>query len=155
MRFRRLAQYEYLITSRKRLAFLRKQQRERERYPLFAEEISASQTPVDVEMRERKAVLDAQHTRDRAQRAMKWRQARSALFEYPAEERRELLAYWRRCGWPGEPCYLLSMLHMHATGRLDMHPRVVRETEACRHAVREVIARIASCQQAAIAPVAG
>ena len=142
MRFSRMDRYEFRDTYRKRLAFLRKQQQERDSYPLFADQIAAQQTHVDVEMTERKQILDTQHSKDRALRARKWREARAALAQYPDSERRELLAYWRRCKWPGDPSYLLTMLHMHANGRLDMNPPFVRETEACRQAVRSTIARI-------------
>lgn len=140
MRFDRFGQYEYQDTRRKRAAFLRKQIKEQQSYPLFAEQIAAEQISVDQEMAERKAGWSKRFAEDRTQRAQKWREGRARLAMHP--ERAELLAYWQRCGWPGDPTYLLSMLHMYENNRLDLNPPTIRETEANREAVRAVIKRI-------------
>lgn len=140
MRFDRFGQYEYQDTHRKRAAFLRKQVKEQQRYPLFAEQIAAEQIGVDQEMAQRTANWSKRFAEDRARRAMKWREARAKLAQHP--DRAELAAYWQRCRWPGDPTYLLSMLHMYDNGRLDLNPSVFRQTEEHRRAVRETIARI-------------
>ncbi len=144
MRFSRAGFHEFRDTYRKRLAFLRKQLRERESYPLFADQIAAEQIDVDAEMAERRAIWNKENTAQRAARAMAWRKARAKLAAYPHPERRELLAYWQRCSLPGDPEYLLSVIHSHVHGRLDMSPPVVHATEENRKAVAEVIARIAA-----------
>lgn len=140
MRFDRFGQYEYQDTRRKRVAFLRKQVKEQERYPLFAEQIAAEQIDVDQEMAQRKAGWSKRFAEDRAQRAQKWRLGRAKLAQHASRD--ELLAYWQRCHWPGDPSYLLSMLHMYDDGRLDLNPPVFRQTETHREAVRATVARI-------------
>jgi len=140
MRFDRFGQYEFQDTRRKRAAFLRKQLKEQQRYPLFAEQIAAEQIDVDQEMVQRKAGWSKRFAEDRAQRAQKWRVGRAKLSQHAA--RVELLAYWQRCSWPGDPTYLLSMLQMYDGGRLDLNPPVLRQTEAQRVAVRATITRI-------------
>jgi hypothetical protein len=45
---------------------------------------------------------------------------RKWLAAYPEPIRTALKAYWQGCKWPADPTYLLSMLHMHDTNRLDL-----------------------------------
>lgn len=142
MRFSRTGFHEFRDTYRKRLAFVRKQLKERQSYPLFADQIAAEQIDVDTEMAERRAIWNKDLAHQRAQRASAWRKARAKLAAYPHGERRELLAYWQRCALPCDPEYLLSMIHSHANARLDMNPSVVRQTEEHRKAVAETIKRI-------------
>lgn len=142
MRFNKMSKYEFNDTQRKRMAYARKQKKEQERYPLFADEIAAQQIDVDTEMAQRKTRWSKQEVNDRARRSFDWRRARAKLAGYPIPERVQLRAYWQRCGWPGDPTYLLSMLHMYENHRLDMNPPTVRETEENRVAVKAVIARI-------------
>ena len=142
MRFDKTGHYEFRDTDRKRQAFARKQKREQERYPLFAEEIAEGQHDVDTEMTERRKHWDRHQVSDRARRAYDWKRARAKLAAYPEGVRRELLAYWQRCQWPGTPTYLLSMIHMHETGRLDLYPAPVELTEECRAACAATIERL-------------
>lgn len=142
MRFDRFGFYEFRDTYRKRRAFLRKQAKEVERYPLFAEQVIAEQIDVDTEMAQRQAIWKREHTAARAQRAFKWRQARVALAAFPEEERQALLSYWQRCSCPAAPEYLLSVLHAYRCNRLDLNPQPMVETEECRIAVTELIRRI-------------
>lgn len=142
MRFNRYGRYEFNDTHRKRLAFERKKRKERERYPLFADEIAESQTDVDTEMAQRQTNWIKHEIADRARRAIKWREARARLATYPEPERGKLLAYWQRCGWPGDPTYLLSMLHMYDNDRLELNPPVFQQTEAHRKAVAATIERL-------------
>lgn len=119
MRFKRLDRYEFTDTPRKRAALHRKQRLEREALPLFADQIASEQASPDDIMaaRAERAVRDEVERRQR--RAADWRRARRGLNAYSGAERSALLAYWQRCQWPGDPMYLLSMLHMHANDRLD------------------------------------
>ncbi len=142
MRFDTAGHYEFRDTDRKRQAFARKQKRELERYPLFAEEIAEGQHDVDTEMSERRRHWNKHQVSDRLQRAQDWRVARSKLAKYPDAERRELLAFWQRCKWPGTPTYLLSMLHMYQHGRLDLYPAPFELTEDRRAAVAATIERL-------------
>lgn len=120
MRFRRQQHYEFNDTAKKRAAVERKQAREREAFPLFADQIGASQPPVENVMRERAEAFARWEGNERTQRAFDWRRARRVLREYEGEERAALVAYWNACRWPADPVYLLCMLNMYATGRLDM-----------------------------------
>lgn len=148
MRFDKTGHYEFNDTERKRQAFARKQKKEQERYPLFAEQIASEQLDVDTEMVRRRTSWDRNQSNGRAQRARDWIRARARLAAYPVGERKELLAYWKRCGWPGTPTYLLSMLHMHDNGRLELHPAPVSLTEerraACAATIERLLARAAS-----------
>lgn len=56
---------------------------------------------------------------ERDQRAADWRRARRLLKEMDYAKRKALLAYWQRCGWPGDPVYLLCLVNMQITGRFD------------------------------------
>lgn len=122
MRFKRYGRYPFNDTPRKRAAVLRKQRNEREALPLFADQIAAEQASVDDVMIGRAVAWDNHEARSRAYEARKWREARARLRAYLPNERRALAAYWQRCGWPAVPSYLLSMLHMYDTNRLDLAP---------------------------------
>lgn len=121
MRFKRYYRIEqFQETPRKRAGCLRSQKRERDKLPLLAELIRAQQPTVDEVMAQRAidTVRWQQETRDR--RAAKWREARRRLNTYGPNARAALLEYWQTCKWPGDPTYLLDMLHMFDKGRLDL-----------------------------------
>ena len=120
MRFKLWPRYSFRDTPRNRAAVLRCQKREREALSLFADEIQDQQPNVDDVMAARAARWTQREQDGRAHRALKWRQSRARLARYPDRERSALLAYWQRCGWPADPVYLLEMLHMFDTGRLDL-----------------------------------
>ena len=122
MRFTPFTSYIFTDTPRKRAALLRKQRAEREALPLFADQVAAEQESVDTVMADRAVIWSTRQQEARRQRAHDWRRARARLAHYPAEVRRELLAYWQRCKWPADPPYLLSLMHMHDGGRLELHP---------------------------------
>lgn len=119
MRFKAYGRFTYTDTPRKRAALLRKQRIEREALPLFADQIAAEQPGVDDVMATRAARNAKQQAETRSRRAADWWRARNRLASYPFPVREALRAYWQRCGWPGDPGYLLSMMHMYDTGRLD------------------------------------
>ncbi len=120
MRFKKLDHYDFQDTRRKRLAYARKLRRELEQYPLFAEQISAQQLPVDDEMMARARRWAEQAMRERKRRAADWRRARQKLRSYPGPVKAVLKRKWQTCGWPADPTYLLSMMHMYDNGRLDV-----------------------------------
>jgi hypothetical protein len=99
---------------------LRRQQIERDALPLFATTIASEQPAVDDVMTARAMIWARQERKDRAHRAAKWRQARRQLASYGDNLRPVLAAHWQRCGWPADPVYLLEMLHMFDTGRLEL-----------------------------------
>lgn len=120
MRFKRRGRFAFSDTPRKRAHVLRKQQSERDALPLFAALIASEQEDVDTVIESRAALWADAEARDRARRALKWREARARLRAYPHNGRQALAAYWNRCGWPADPEYLMSMLHMYDTGRLNL-----------------------------------
>lgn len=120
MRFKRLIDHPFEDTRRKRLALARSQRLQRERYPLFADMIAEHQPDADTVMAKRAADWMEWTKRDRARRAADWRRARRKLASYGDNVRARLLNYWNKCRWPADPDYLLSMMHMFDTGRLDI-----------------------------------
>lgn len=118
--FKRYIDFPFEDTKRKRLALARSQRLQRERLPLFAEMIAESQPGADAVMQARAAGWIEWTKRDRAERAAQWRRARQKLAGYGSNARPALLNYWNNCRWPANPGYLLSMMHMFDTGRLDV-----------------------------------
>ena len=86
-------------------------QAQKDRYPLFPE-LLKHQTAED---RLAAVAIDReqwwQQVRDR--RAQLWRRARQALRDLPPGPRAAIKRYWQICGFPGDPDYLLSMIHNH------------------------------------------
>lgn len=119
MRFDRFGHCEFQDTHRKRVALMRRQARERAAYPLFSADIAAEQQSVDQIMARRAQRWAVQVARDRARVCKGWLTARRLLRSYTPLERAALFAYWQMCRWPGTPGYLLSMLNMYDTGRLE------------------------------------
>ena len=119
---------EYTVTDRKRAAALRMQRRQRDSLPLLAPLIAETQPDIDEVMATRVAnwIVCEQAERDR--RARSWRRARQALDQHDPVTRRALLAYWNGHRWlPGDPGYLLDMLHGFRTGRLVITDGQVRQ----------------------------
>ena len=119
MRFKRQARHGFEDTRRKRLAALRGQQRERDRFPLLAGEIAAQQPGVDQVMTDRAERWTAHEKAARSLRAAQWIEGRRRLAGLEPGTRAAALAYWNGHRWlPGDPGYLLDMLHSIETGRL-------------------------------------
>lgn len=148
MRHNKYGHYGYNDTARKRAAFLRKQQKQREAYPLFSDQIAEEQISVDNEFAARKVNYDKHIVEARHNRAKDWIRARQKLRSYPEEVRKELYAYWQRCRWPADPSYLLSMMLMYDTNRLDLYPAPIKLTEESRRRVNECIARLLARKEA-------
>lgn len=129
MRFKRYARSEFVDTPRKRAAALRRQAKEREALPLFADQIAEEQPAVDDIMSARAESYRIREIRDREHRAAQWRKGRLWLRRYQEPERLQLLRFWNLHRWfPGDPVYLLDMLNMYDTDRLNLEaPGVLRE----------------------------
>lgn len=120
MRFTRKPHFgPYEDTRRKRLALARKQRLERERLPLFAEQIAAEQPDADTVMAERAVKWELYKQEDRDKRAARWRVARAKLFEYGPNVRMVLRNLWKTCPYPGDPTYFHDFLHSYDNGRID------------------------------------
>ncbi|MFJ4291272.1 hypothetical protein ACIP1U_16035 [Cupriavidus sp. NPDC089707] len=100
MRFTRLGRHDPIdFNARRVAAFARKQQRERDRYPLFAEHVAAEQHCADVELARRQRRSDRLETTMRALHARVWREKRAVYFSLTAEQRAEVRAKW--VAWTG------------------------------------------------------
>lgn len=127
MRFIRRPRCEYSVTDRKRAAARRFQQRQRDSLPLLAPLVAESQPSIDDLMTARIAAWIVLEQRYRDHRAELWRRGRHALDQHDPATRRALLDYWNGHRWlPGDPVYLLDMLHMFDTGRLAIADGQVR-----------------------------
>lgn len=111
---------EFRDTPRKRQALARRQARERDALPLFADQIAADQPDADTVMAERAAVFARVEQQWRASFARDWRRGRAWLRSLPAEDQAKLLRHWNSRIYPGDPTYFLGMLHSYTTGALDL-----------------------------------
>jgi hypothetical protein len=112
MRFTRYPRWEpYEVTPRKLAAARRAIQKQKDRYPLFPELIK-HQTP-----EERLASIaverEAWWQRMRDRHANVWRKAHQNLNSLPPGPRAAIKRYWEICGRPGDPVYLLTIIHEH------------------------------------------
>jgi hypothetical protein len=127
MRFTRRPRASYTITHRKRAAAARLQLRQREAHPLLAPLIAETQPGIDAVMADRAETWNRTEQDWRDRRASQWRRARRALDAYEPTTRRALLAYWNGHRWlPGDPAYLLDLLHGFRIGRLLLEHDQVR-----------------------------
>lgn len=120
MRFKRWQRHPFTDTSRKRAALRRKQQREREALPLFADQIAESQPSEDEVMANRAVQWAAQELRDRNRRAQLWLKARARINALSANERAVLRRAWDCAPYPADPVYLLDFLHSFSVGRFTL-----------------------------------
>ena len=115
------------MTDRKRAAAVRLQRRQRDKLPLLAPLIAETQPGIDEVMTTRVAHWADWEQRDRNRRAADWRKARAALDRQEPAMRRALLNYWNGHRWlPGDPMYLLDLLHGFGGGRLVIEDGRVR-----------------------------
>lgn len=134
MKFTRFERYEPItITKRKQQAFLRKQERERARYPLFPDQIE--QRSLESEAERRKKSAQASETRMRDLRAKVWREARRDYWAATEEQREAIRIKWE--GWRGgrDPNYFRYVVDV-CTGVMEERARRMRERD------RELRARI-------------
>lgn len=120
MRFKRFEPYRpYAVTARKVGALVRRQARERDALPLFADQVAEEQPSIDQAMAARAERWARAFAADRLREAGNWRRGRREIAALPAAERRRFMAYWQR-QWAGPltASYLLMLLNMLRTGRL-------------------------------------
>jgi len=119
MRFACRPRCAYIVTNRKRLAAARWQRRQRECFPLLGPLIAETQPSIDdvMDQRVQRWVVTEQANRDR--RAAQWRTARGDIAARDPGVGHALLTYWNGHRWlPGDPSYLLDILHGFDHGRL-------------------------------------
>lgn len=125
MKFERKVRYEPItMTERKMQAFLRKQEKERARYPLFPDQIEVKSLEGEVERRQRSAL--ASETRMRDLWARFWREARRDYWAATEEQREAIRIKWN--GWRGGrgPTYFRYVVDV-CTGVMEERARRMRE----------------------------
>ncbi|MGH8789389.1 MAG: hypothetical protein ACREYA_30490 [Cupriavidus necator] len=100
MRFSRLERHTPIdFNTRRQAAFARKQQRERDRYPLFADHVAAEQHSPDEELARRQRRSDSLERTTRDLHARVWREKRAIYFSLSDAQRAEIGAKWK--AWTG------------------------------------------------------
>lgn len=88
MRFTPFGRHDPInFNARRQAAFARKQQRERDRYPLFAEHVAAEQHSAEDELARRQRRADRFDVTMRGLHARVWREKRAIYFSLPAAQR--------------------------------------------------------------------
>ena len=137
MLFERYARYEtFTMTDRKIAAFLRKQERERSRYPLFPQHIEAEQHSLDEEIVKRVRINMNSVQGSRTFRAQAWRRLRAAYFAQPLEVRERIKAEW--AAWVGSrsPTYFGWMVDVHSGEQARRVAAANEQTAAIRARIR-------------------
>jgi hypothetical protein len=93
----------FVDTPRKRAAARRRQQRERDSFPLFAGMIALSQPSIDALMLARAHDWDVHEQRDRNRKAQNWRSVRADIFALPPDQRRLIHVRAQHYGGPLDP----------------------------------------------------
>lgn len=121
MRFKRWPRVAaYQETGRKRAAFRRRQQAQRDKLPLFAGMIAETQPSIDEEMARRAAHWPRAQQRRRDERAALWRRARSRLAAHGDNVRPLLRKLWDEAPYPADPYCLLDFLTQYDRGLVDL-----------------------------------
>jgi hypothetical protein len=114
MKFSRMSKFAYEVTPRKIAAIAVRKRHEREKTPLFADEIAAAQslepTPEE-EMERRLASFAIEEKRLRNRRAEQWIRARRVLRSLSKEDRAAVLERYHGRWMPGNPEVLLDLIH--------------------------------------------
>ena len=130
MRFTRFERYTPIdFNIRRQAAFARKQQRERERYPLFADHVAGQQHTFDEEVLRRQRNADRFEADQRAFQARVWRKARARFFSLPEAIKAQIRAKWLT--WTG-PTNAITFSYI-----VDDQARRVAQANAARAAIRE------------------
>ena len=127
MRFRRRPRVPFTVTERKYAAAFRSQQRQQDAVPLLSILVREQQPSIEQLMRDRITAWDRSEQEWRDKRAHDWRRARCRLATFEPTVRSALLRYWNEHRWlPGDPSYLLDVLHGFKIGRLILANGIVR-----------------------------
>jgi len=118
MRFNRWSKPVPLnLSDRQRENIGKRQQRQQQAFPLLAELIAEQQPTIAEEIAHREQAWAAWQQSWRKTRSDMWRNARRQFYALPAEQRQRLRTYWNSCRYPGNPEYLLGILHDISIGR--------------------------------------
>lgn len=147
MEFIRYARYHAVtLTQRKAAAFARKQEKERNRYPLFSEHVAGEQHDLSEEMTRRQNAIDAAEANMRAFHARTWRKGRAHYFALPDEVKAQVRADWNAWVGPRTSTYFAWMVD-HLSGQ--QAKRVAQAKEE----TREILGRLVQAGRAATVPL--
>lgn len=121
MRFQPNYRTAFVDTPRKRMAATRRQLREQQALPLFADAIAQQQPSIDQVMAERadRWVRHEQSMRDFEARV--WRSARRRFYAVPAAARHQLRQYWNNHRWfPGRATSFAGFMDLYERGGLNI-----------------------------------
>ncbi len=136
MRFTRFGRHQPInFNARRQAAFARKQQRERDRYPLFADHVANEQHTAAVELTRRQHRSDRLEATTRSMQARLWREKRAVYFSLSTEQRAEIRAKW--LAWPGPTtAFYFAYIVDNASGE------AARRAEASRAHTLEIRRRV-------------
>ena len=136
MRFTQFGRHDPIhFTARRQAAFARKQQRERDRYPLFADHVAGEQHSADEELARRQRRSDRLEATTRELHARVWREKRAIYFSLSAAQRAEVRAKW--LAWTGPTtAFYYAYIVDNASGEAP------RRAEASRAHTLEVRRRV-------------
>nr|WP_315593838.1 hypothetical protein [uncultured Cupriavidus sp.] len=130
MRFTRHGRHDPInFNTRRQAAFTRKQQRERDRYPLFAEHVAAEQHSPDEEFARRQRRSDNLERTTRTLHARIWREKRAVYFSLAADLQAEIRAKWLAWTGPTTPFYFAYIVD-NVSGEYARRTEAAREKEA-------------------------
>lgn len=120
MKFTKKGRHPFTDTARKRSYILIRQRKEREKFPLFADEIAEGQRSQDEEMADRAVRWARAEAETRSGYARQWIIVRRMLKLLPDHERHAFLRYYYRVQFPLDGGYMRSVLRTFLDGRLVM-----------------------------------
>jgi hypothetical protein len=116
----------YEPTSRKRAAVVKRQRLDRDKFPLFADEIAEGQDDPDQVLADRAVSWVERQRQRRSHLAREWIEARARLSALPDDERAAFIRFWNRSKFPKDAGYLKTVLHCYARGDYVLHDGEVR-----------------------------
>jgi hypothetical protein len=147
MLFKRYPRYEELTMSdRKIAAFIRKQAKERNRYPLFLEHVEREQHSLNAERLKRIQVDITITQQQRDYRARSWRKARANFFALPETVKEIIRADWLVWVGPRDPSYFAWMIDVHSGEQARRRAIAAQENRK----LRERIARELDAQESGV-----
>ena len=98
-------------SARRVAAAKRAVQAEKDRFPLFPQLVTHHTPEARLAAIDKHRVEWWQEQRDF--RADRWRKARASLCALPSGPRNGIIRYWQKGSLPGDPTYLLGLIHDH------------------------------------------
>lgn len=128
MQFQRYPRYEPItMNERKAAAFLRKQAKERARYPLFAEHVACEQHSLEDELLRRMQRALAYECNLREFHARTWRTSRAIYFTLPADLRAAIRSEWQAWSGPRSATYFAWLVDVRSGNQAKRLARIEQD----------------------------